>query len=151
MRDLRGAVPPAAELRYRAGDLLVVSGLPGAGKSTLIRRVVPALDGRGDPVRSVDSQDSRARLERRLRKLPLRLPYGAYRPLARLVHYAHLWRALRSGASLVVHDCGQRGWVRRRLAREARRRGAALHVVLLAVEPGTALAGQRARGRTVSG
>ncbi|MER5785029.1 ATP/GTP-binding protein, partial [Streptomyces mobaraensis] len=34
VRDLRGAVPPAAELRCRAGDLLVVSGLPGAGKST---------------------------------------------------------------------------------------------------------------------
>ncbi len=150
VRDLRGAARPSAELGCRAGDLLVVSGLPGAGKSTLIRRVVPALDGRGDPVRSVDSQDSRARLERRLRGLPVRLPYGAYRPLARLVHYAHLWRALRSGASLVVHDCGQRGWVRRLLAREARRRGTALHVLLLAVEPGTALAGQRARGRTVS-
>ncbi|MFI0736695.1 AAA family ATPase [Streptomyces sp. NPDC021100] len=150
MRDLRGAAPPRAELRCRAGDLLVVSGLPGAGKSTLIRRAVAALDGRGDPVRSVDSQDSRARLERRLRALPVRLPYGAYRPFARLVHYAHLWHALRSGASLVVHDCGQRGWVRRLLAREARRRGTSLHVLLLAVEPGTALAGQRARGRTVS-
>ncbi|QTT78012.1 AAA family ATPase [Streptomyces mobaraensis NBRC 13819 = DSM 40847] len=130
--------------------MLVVSGLPGAGKSTLIRRVVPALDGRGEPVRGVDSQDSRARLERRLRGLPVRLPYGVYRPAARLAHYARLWRALRSGASLVVHDCGQRGWVRRLLAREARRRGTALHVLLLAVEPGTALAGQRARGRTVS-
>ncbi|MGK5637331.1 hypothetical protein ACSNOK_03305, partial [Streptomyces sp. URMC 126] len=150
VRDLRGAAPPPAELRYRAGDLLVVSGLPGAGKSTLIRRAVPALDGRGAPVRSVDSQDARARLERRLRGLPVRLPYGVYRPLARLAHYARLWRALRSGASLVVHDCGQRGWVRRLLAREARRRRTALHVLLLAVEPGAALAGQRARGRTVS-
>ncbi|WP_312018597.1 AAA family ATPase [Streptomyces sp. I05A-00742] len=150
VRDLRRAARPTAEstaeLRYAAGDLLVVSGLPGSGKSTLIRRTVTALDGRGEPVRCVDSQDSRARLERRL---PVRLPYGAYRPLARLVHYARLWRALRSGASLVVHDCGQRDWVRRGLAREARRRGTALHVLLLAVTPETALAGQRARGRAV--
>ncbi|MDG4535658.1 AAA family ATPase [Streptomyces sp. AV19] len=147
MRDLRGAPRASWELRCRAGDLLVVSGLPGSGKSTLIRRVAPALDGRGEPVPCLDSQDSRARLERRL---PARLPYGLYRPLARIAHYARLRAALRSGASVVVHDCGRTGWVRRWLAREARRRGTGLHVLLLAVAPDTALAGQRTRGRTVS-
>ncbi|GAA0388158.1 AAA family ATPase [Streptomyces luteireticuli] len=146
VRDMR-AGPALRELRYRTGDLLVVSGLPGSGKSTLIRRLAPAPDGRGEPVRRVDSQDTRARLERRL---PARLPYGLYRPLVRAVHYVGLRGALRSGASVVVHDCGRAGWVRRWLAREARRRGTDLHVLLLAVAPGTALAGQRARGRTVS-
>ncbi|MFI1968931.1 AAA family ATPase [Streptomyces cinnamoneus] len=144
--DLRGERAAPVELRYALGDLLVVSGLPGSGKSTLIRRAVAALDGRGTPIVCVDSQDSRDRFERRT---PPWLPYGLYRPLVRLVHFAALRRALRSGASVVVHDCGQRGWVRRWLVRDARRRGAAVHVLLLAVDAGTALAGQAARGRTV--
>ncbi|WP_435854667.1 AAA family ATPase [Streptomyces triculaminicus] len=143
--DLRGRT--AAELRYPLGDLLVVSGLPGSGKSTLMRRVVATADGRGAPVRRVDSQDARERVERRM---PRCVPYAAYRPLARLAHYASLWRALRSDMSVVVHDCGQRSVVRRWLAREARRRGGSVHVLLLAVDPATALAGQAARGRGVS-
>ena len=69
----------------------------------------------------------------------------------RAAHYAGLWRALRSGGSVVVHDCGTQAWVRRWLAREARRRGRALHLVLLDVAPGVARQGQRERGRGVSG
>ncbi|MFF7727456.1 AAA family ATPase [Streptomyces sp. NPDC008001] len=144
--DLRGGAG-RGELRFPAGDLLIVSGLPGSGKSTLIRRAVPPLDAREGIVWCVDSQDTRERLERRT---PGWLPYGAYRPLARLAHYAALRRALRSGASTVVHDCGQRGWVRRWVAHEARRRGAGAHLLLLDVPPRTALAGQAARGRGVS-
>ncbi len=135
------------ELRYVAGDLVVVSGLPGSGKSTLIRRVVPARDAQGRPVRRVDSQDARDRWERRM---PPWLAYPAYRPLVRLAHYAGLRRAVRSGDSVVVHDCGTMPWVRRWLARCARRRGVALHLVLLDVPPRLALAGQAARGRGVS-
>ncbi|MGX8908476.1 AAA family ATPase [Streptomyces netropsis] len=146
VRDLRGGAAPAV-LRYPAGDLLVVSGLPGSGKSTLIRRSVAALDSRDAVVWCVDSQDARDRLERRT---PSWLPYGVYRPLVRIAHYAGLRRALRSDASAVVHDCGQRGWVRRWLVRDARRRGSSVHLLVLAVDPATALAGQAARGRTVS-
>jgi hypothetical protein len=83
--------------------------------------------------------------------MPGPLPYGLYRPLVRIAHYAVLWRALRSGASLVVHDCGTQSWVRRWLAREARRRGRAMHLLLLDVPPEAALAGQVSRGRGVSG
>ncbi|GHC49083.1 AAA family ATPase [Streptomyces cinnamoneus] len=143
--DLRGA--GRTELRYPLGDLLVVSGLPGSGKSTLIRRAVAAADGRGATVHRVDSQDSRDRIERRT---PPWVPYALYRPLVRLAHYGALRRALRSDASVVVHDCGEHGWVRAWLAHDARRRGGSVHVLLLAVEPRTALAGQAARGRTVS-
>lgn len=148
----RGAQPEPAvrDLRARAGrspqtllfgprDLVVVTGLPGSGKSTLMRRAV-----RGT---RVDSQDTRDHWDRRT---PDFLKYSLYRPLVRLAHYAGLRRALRAGDAIVVHDCGTQAWVRRWLAREARRRGAGLHLLLLDVAPQQALAGQRARGRSVS-
>ncbi|MGX1133301.1 putative kinase [Streptomyces glaucescens] len=141
VRDLReraGRSPRA--LLFGPKDLAVVTGLPGSGKSTLMRRTV-----RG--ARRVDSQDTRDRWEHRL---PGFLPYAVYRPLVRLAHYAGLRRALRAGEGAVVHDCGTQAWVRRWLAREARRRGGTLHLLLLDVTAEQALAGQRARGRGVS-
>ncbi|MER7952867.1 AAA family ATPase [Streptomyces sp. NPDC096079] len=140
LRDLRerGGRGPRA-LTFAAGDLVVVSGLPGSGKSTLMKR---AAEGAG-----IDSQDARERWEARMPRL---LPYAVYRPLVRIAHFAGLRRLLRSGASVIVHDCGTQSWVRGWLAREARRRGRALHLVLLDVTPDTARAGQHARGRGVS-
>jgi predicted kinase len=148
--DLRGTrhTGKAAEMRFPAGDLVVVSGLPGSGKSTLMHRIVPVLDGRGAAVHRIDSQDVRVRWEGgRLR----RLPYGVYRPLVRAAHYLGLRRALRSGDSVVVHDCGTLAWVRRWIARSARRGDRGLHLVLLDVPPEVALSGQESRGRGVSG
>ncbi|MFE7426220.1 AAA family ATPase [Streptomyces sp. NPDC014735] len=141
VRDLRrrGGHAPRG-LRFAAGDVVVVSGLPGSGKSTLIRRTAT--------VRTIDSQDTR---DRWARMMPRLLPYALYRPLVRLAHYAGLRRALRSGESVVVHDCGTQTWVRRWLARDARRRGRGLHLLLLDVTPRTAREGQRERGRGVSG
>lgn len=140
VRDLRQRAGHSPHrLTFAAGDLVVVSGLPGGGKSTLMRQAV------GGP--RVDSQDTRDRWARRM---PGRLPYAVYRPLVRLAHYAGLRRVLRSGESVVVHDCGTQAWVRRWLAREAARRGTTLHLLLLDVPADTALEGQRARGRGVS-
>ncbi|MFJ7153653.1 AAA family ATPase [Streptomyces sp. NPDC101118] len=138
--DLRGAgARRPVRLEFAAGDVVVVSGLPGSGKSTLMKRAVA---GRG-----IDSQDVRERWERRM---PALLPYAVYRPLVRAAHYTGLWRALRSGESLVVHDCGTQAWVRGLLARAAGRRGRGLHLLLLDASPEEALSGQAARGRGVS-
>ncbi|WP_327379643.1 AAA family ATPase [Streptomyces sp. NBC_01212] len=141
VRDLRGRGPLGPfGLDFAPGDVVVVSGLPGSGKSTLIRRTARQ--------HAIDSQDTRDRWET---VLPALLPYALYRPLVRAAHYAGLLRTLRAGGPVVVHDCGTQTWVRRWLAREARRRGSALHLVLLDVTPLVARQGQRERGRGVSG
>ncbi|WP_073947712.1 AAA family ATPase [Streptomyces kebangsaanensis] len=140
VRDLRGEAGRGVRvLWFGPGDLVIVTGLPGGGKSTLMRRAVSGT--------RIDSQDVRDRWDARLAQY---LPYALYRPLVRLAHYAGLRRALRSGDPAVVHDCGTQPWVRAWLARAARRRGGTLHLLLLDVAPGAALAGQRERGRGVS-
>ncbi|MFF8907653.1 AAA family ATPase [Streptomyces olivaceoviridis] len=137
LRDRAGRSPHA--LLFGPRDLVVITGLPGSGKSTLMHRAVTG--------HRVDSQDTRDRWDARV---PRSVPYALYRPLVRLAHYAALRRALRTGEGVVVHDCGTQPWVRAWLAREARRRGATLHLLLLDVSPETARAGQRERDRGVS-
>ncbi|MGW2702412.1 AAA family ATPase [Streptomyces sp. NPDC001340] len=137
LRDRAGRSPHA--LLFGPADLVVITGLPGSGKSTLMHRAVPG--------HRIDSQDTRDSWDARMPRL---LPYALYRPLVRLAHYAGLRRALRAGEGVVVHDCGTQPWVRSWLSREARRRGGTLHLLLLDVTPGTAREGQRERGRGVS-
>nr|WP_246193383.1 AAA family ATPase [Kitasatospora atroaurantiaca] len=138
MHDLRHGRAPVA-LCYPPSDLVVVSGLPGSGKSTLMRRCARA------PV--IDSQQSREHYEN---LLPRWLPYALYRPLVRVRHYRVLRRALLAGGPLVVHDCGTLPWVRAWLARSAARQGRRLHLILLDSSPAQARQGQCARGRRVS-
>ncbi|MFJ9775098.1 AAA family ATPase [Kitasatospora sp. NPDC101157] len=137
VHGLRG--PGPAVLRYPAGDLLIVTGLPGSGKSTLMRRCVRA------PL--VDSQLVR---EEYAARLPGRLPYALYRPLVRLAHYRRLRRAVLDGGPLAVHDCGTLPFVRAWLVRAAERQGRRVHLLLLDADPAEARAGQRRRGRRVS-
>jgi predicted kinase len=137
LRDRSGRSPHA--LLFGPRDLVVITGLPGSGKSTLMSRTVRGV--------RIDSQDTRDRWAARM---PRFLPYALYRPLVRLAHYAGLRRTLRAGEGAVVHDCGTQAWVRGWLGREARRRGGTLPLLLLDVPPDAALAGQRERGRGVS-
>ncbi|MFE6868685.1 AAA family ATPase [Kitasatospora sp. NPDC057692] len=142
LQDLRrtgsGRSRPTA-LHYPAGDLLVVSGLPGSGKSTLMRRCVRA------PL--VDSQLVR---EEYAGRVPSWLPYALYRPLVRIAHYRRLRSAVRAGGPLTVHDCGAVPYVRQWLVREAGRQGRRVHLVLLDATAEEARDGQRARGQSVS-
>ncbi|MEV8097582.1 AAA family ATPase [Kitasatospora sp. NPDC085879] len=137
LHDLRGRPVPGV-LRYPDEDVVVVSGLPGSGKSTLIRRCSRA------PV--IDSQQSREQYEERLPGLP----YALYRPLVRLHHYRGLQRSLLAGGPLVVHDCGTLPCVRWWIARTAAAQGRRLHLLVLDASPEQAAEGQRERGRKVS-
>ncbi|MGV9853604.1 AAA family ATPase [Streptomyces sp. NPDC003442] len=135
--DLRGHTDAPVVLAYPAGTVVVVSGLPGSGKSTLMERW-----SRAAP--TIDPRTVHLACEA---VMPDWLPYGSYRPWARLRHFQWLRRQMRRMSPLLVHDCGSRPWLRRWLARSAGRQRRELHVVLLDVGADEALAGQRARGR----
>ncbi|RKE17656.1 AAA family ATPase [Streptomyces sp. TLI_171] len=130
--------PAPAVLSYPADDVLVVSGLPGSGKSTLMERCARA--------RVIDSQHTRARFAAALPGVP----YALYRPLVRLAHYLGLRAAIRAGGPLVVHDCGTLPWVRRAIARATAGQGRRVHLLLLDASAEQAADGQRRRGRRVS-
>ncbi|GAA2707016.1 AAA family ATPase [Actinoplanes palleronii] len=137
-RDLRGQL--VGELNFPAGSLLVVAGVPGAGKTTLLKRLLPQAG-----VRLLDSEHGRVRLSRYFGALP----YKYWRPLVHASHYVRLYRALRGPESIVVHESGTRSWARRLITGAARRADRRTHLLLLDVDPGEALAGQRTRNRKV--
>jgi hypothetical protein len=141
-------VSEAFELRYPTGSVLMVAGIPGAGKSTLIQRLFGAPANRTAATAVVlDSAEIRAVLARWLGP---RVPYAAYRPV---VHTLHYWRiaawTLGPRRNLVVHECGTRDWARRTIARLAATRRRQAHLLFLDTPPNLALAGQRSRGRVV--
>ncbi|MBB5918674.1 hypothetical protein BJY24_007586 [Nocardia transvalensis] len=147
--DLRGRT--VGELRYPATAAVVFTGVPGAGKSTALRRLFGSV---GESVTTVeragatlvDSQQSRNWWRLRLG----RLPYTLWLPLVHLTHYLRIRRALhRSVRPVVVHDCGTRRWVRWLIATWAAQAGREVHLVMIDVSPDAARAGQDARGRHV--
>ena len=128
-----------AVLRLPPAALLVVAGVPGAGKTTWLSRI----DAPGSLV--LDPEPIRARLARWLGPLP----YPLWRPLVHAEHVARVLLALPGGSGLIVHDTGTRGWRRRLLAALARWSGRGGHLLLLDVAAETALEGQRQRRRAV--
>jgi predicted kinase len=133
------------ELVYEPMAVLLVAGLPGAGKTTFLRRTAT-----GPGVVVLDSDDVR----RRLRELGARGRLEtALRPLVHLGHLVRVVRAvLGAGGAVVVHESGTRPRVRRALARLAARAGRPCHALFLDVDPGVAARDQVHRGRrAVSG
>ncbi len=135
----RSSPPPSA-----AATFVLLGGVPGAGKTTVLRRL------------RRDRPDLRAVDPERLRDLlgPSGLPYRWYRPLVHTLNAVHtLLRLLRgpdgSGTPLVVHDPATRPRRRELTGRLARRRGWEPVLVMLDVSREDALAGQRRRGRIV--
>lgn len=127
-------------------NLIVVGGVPGAGKSTAIRRLV-----RDRPdVQAIDPDELRDLFSTRL---PAAVPYRAYRPLVHLMHSLRVLSAVLNGPELggplVVHDPATRPRRRRLFARLARSRGWRPVLVYVDVTLPAARSGQVARGRVL--
>lgn len=136
------AASPPPTVRIGRRSLVVLAGLPGAGKSTVLRK----LRGTAD-VATLDSEQVRAKLRR---VLPTRLPYRYYRPLVHLVHRTRIaWRCLRAPGPVVAHEPATRATTRVMLLLFGWLTGRQLVLVWLHADPREALAGQQARGRLI--
>ncbi|MEK6438724.1 AAA family ATPase [Pseudonocardia sp. T1-2H] len=135
----RSAAP--VRLRLPGRSLVLVAGMPGAGKSTMLRSVRPR-----PGLVVLDSDAQRDALVR----LAPRTPYARLRPLVHLLHRLAVIAAALGGApTVVVHLPATAPRLRRAailLARLSRRDP---HLVWFDVDPADALRGQRERGRVV--
>jgi hypothetical protein len=138
---------PAPREAPSGTPFLLVGGLPGAGKSTALRALADDTVG----VTVLDPDTHRRRLAA---LLPHGTPYRCYRWLVHTLHAVAVLAVLLAGPRwwhrpLAVHDPATRPIRRAAVARLARWRGWTPLLVLLDVDRDTALAGQRARGRTL--
>jgi predicted kinase len=143
-------VPVQRITTARGGDaeglgraLVVVGGLPGSGKTSLLRRWLAA-----EPTRIVglDSEDVAARV----RAAGVRLPYRLLRPAVHLLHRARVLRVVLGTAPLVVltDPWTDPRW-RSLVLRAAHSAGRALRLVALDAPPAVAAQGQDQRRRVV--
>ncbi|MEU5266318.1 AAA family ATPase [Amycolatopsis sp. NPDC021455] len=129
--------PTVIELGPR--DLLVVAGLPGAGKTTMLRHAATGL-----PV--LDSDQVRVRLA----AAAPAVPYRCYRPVVHAWHRLRiLGRAIGAAGPIVVHEPSTRASTRVLLALIGAVSGRPVRLLFLDVAASQALAGQRSRGRLV--
>jgi predicted kinase len=139
-------VPPTADRPQPVARVVLVGGVPGAGKTTAIAQV--AAD-RPD----VDALDPEAFRDRIGRLLPEGTAYAVYRPLVHVLHALHvlvvLLRGPVPGRTLVVHDPATRPRRRWLFARLARSRGWEPVLLYVDVPRALAQAGQVLRGRVV--
>jgi predicted kinase len=113
---------------YPEEAVVVVAGLPGAGKSTLIARAVDR-----SAVRVVDTDDQRRDDGR----------------ASNVRHYGHIVTAVWGRRPVVIHSRGTLGTLRRAIALLSSLRGRPAHLILLDAPREAAEAGQRRRGRIV--
>ena len=124
--------------------LLLVGGVPGAGKTRLLARLLAQAPA---GTRGLDSEQVAAALHR----AGLRLPYRLLRPLVHAVHRARVRAVLRGGAPVVVLTDPLTSTRRRSaLVRAARRAGREVHLVLLDAAAEEARRGQVDRRRAIS-
>ena len=135
-----GATSPAGRTALPR-VLVVIGGLPGAGKTRLLARL---LEHAPAEVEGLDSEQVAARLH----DVGLRLPYRLLRPVVHVLHRARVHRVLRGRRPVVVltdpfTSARRRGSV----IRSARRAGREIRLVLVDVAPAEALRGQAERRR----
>jgi predicted kinase len=138
--------PPATARSEPVARVVLVGGVPGAGKTTAIARVAT---GRPD----VDALDPEAFRDRIARRLPAGTAYATYRPLVHVLHALEvlgvLLRGPVPGRTLVVHDPATRPRRRWLFAWLARARGWDPVLIYVDVPRTLAEAGQVQRGRVV--
>lgn len=122
--------------------LLVVAGLPGSGKSTMLRQVSGS-----EPVSVLDSDQVRGWLAG---LLPAGTPYPRYRPL---VHALHRLRTAAAAAMapgpVVVHVPATAAVTRLSMVLIGAATGRPRHLLWVDATPEQALAGQHERGRLI--
>ena len=117
-------------LTFPSDAVVVVAGVPGAGKTTLIRRAVDR-----DVVGVVDTDDRRE---------------AGGRGFLYAGHYLRTAAAILVRRPAVIHTRGTRPVLRRLIALLAAARGRSAHLVLIDADRAEAETGQQRRGRTVS-
>jgi hypothetical protein len=115
-------------LTYPPDAVVVVAGLPGAGKSTLIRRTV---DRTAATVVDTDDQRRDGRRASYVR------------------HYVRIAAAVWRRRPVVIHSRGTRPALRRAIVLAASLRGRSAHLILVDAPRADAEAGQRRRGRGI--
>jgi hypothetical protein len=118
------------DLTFSSDAVVVVAGVPGAGKTTLIRHAVDR-----DAVRVLDTDDRRE---------------AGARWFLNARHYAGIVAAVAGRRPVVIHSRGTHAAARRAIAVLAMLRGRPAHLVLVDAGRGEAEAGQRARGRVIA-
>jgi adenylate kinase family enzyme len=119
----------SVRLTYPGNAVVVVAGLPGAGKTTLIRRIT----SRTAAV-VVDTDEQRRRGGR----------------ASNVRHYRRIAAAVWGRQPVVIHSRGTVGTLRRLICLLSFLRGRPAHLILLDAPRAAAEDGQRRRGRLVS-
>lgn len=146
MQRAARALDPTVRFRSAAVDLIVVGGVPGAGKSRAIAAATPGLA----QILVLDPEHVHQRLQD---ALPGWVPYRAYRAIVHSTHTVavliHLLRGPVPGRPMVVHDPGTRRRRRRLFLGLADLRGWRVALVYVDVDRVAARDGQFRRGRAL--